>query len=270
MARREHRARWFIERVTYPRIDDGLVSEVLAAIGADAGGDVETVTAAFRAWLPAGSTAKWAAVDAGDVPPGEDPRTALEARLDGSLESWSCWPFCTGLGAVLAGAGHDVRILVEHLRGGRQVPLVDYHSVLVVDGCLVDAYLGPSAPIPPGGDVTRPDAWGEWVPGDRPDHLGVRGGSTPFRYRMLGDRLDRRDVAALCAVSVTHSGVGRRRTAHVLRDDRLWFLRDGDDGRAELRVTSGTSPFEQRREVVAAGDYDDLRTRLVEVPAVAS
>jgi hypothetical protein len=254
----------------YPRIDDDLAAEVHAALGVARHDSVEAVTTAFRGWLPAGSTAKWAAVDRGASPPGTDPSTALEARLAGSFESWSCWPFCTGLGAVLASAGHDVRVLVEHLRQGQQVPLVDYHSVLVVDGALLDPYLGPSAPVAAGEDVTRRDAWAAWVPGVRADHLGARGGSTPFRYRELADHLDARDIAAFCAVSATHSGVGRRRTAHWLRGGRLWFVREGDDGRAQLRVTEGTNPFEQRRRVVATGPFEELRCRILEPDAAAA
>ena len=245
-------------------MDGALAEDVLAAIGADPGDDVETIVHRFRSWLPAGSTAKWDAVDAGAIPPGADPRTALEARLDGSAASWSCWPFCTGLGAVLAAVGHDVRIAVEHLRAGWQAPLVDYHSVLVVDGALVDAYLGPSAPVPPGHDVTRPDAWAAWVPGDRPDHLGVRAGSTTYRYRLLADHLDRRDVEAFCAISVTHTGVGRRRTVHLIRDERLWFVREDDTGRAELRATEGADPFRQHRRIVATGSYEVLRDQLLD------
>ena len=249
--------------MNYPLVDDDLAAEVLRALGVSAADGVETITGAFRAWLPAGSTAKWEAVDRGEVPPGADPHTALEARLAGSRESWSCWPVCTGLGGVLAAIGHDVRIVAEHMRGGQRVPVVDYHSVLVVDGCLLDAYLGPSAPIAPGDDVTRPDAWGAWVPGIRPDHLGVRGGSSLFRYRQLADHLDRRDVEAFCAISETHTGVGRRRTVHVLREDRLWFVREDEEGGAELRVTEGASPFEQRRRVVGVGTFEELRERLL-------
>ncbi|WP_436793001.1 hypothetical protein [Actinospongicola halichondriae] len=245
--------------MTHLAIDDSLVADVLRAIGVERNADVEQVVDAFRGWLPAGSTAKWDAIDRAETPPGAVPEQALVDRLDGSLASWSCWPYCTGLGAVLAAQGHDVRMAVEHLRAGAQVPLVDYHSVLVVDGELVDAYLGPSAPVAPGADVTRPDAWAAWVPGARPDHLGTRGGSSIFRYRQLADHLDERDIRAFCSISVTHSGVGRRRTAHWLRGGRLWFVREDDDGSAALRVTSGDGgPFTQTRPVVATGRYDDL------------
>ena len=246
--------------MSYPKLDDSLIDDVLDAIGVTRCDDVETITTGFRGWFPGGSTAKWQAIDAGGVAPGADPDVGLEARLAGSLVSWSCWPMCTGLGAVLASTGHDVRVAVEHRRGGGAVPVVDHHSVLIVDGELLDPYLGPSAPVPPGEDVTRADAWSSWVPGVRPDHLGVWGGGSPFRYRLLADRLDRRDVAAFCAISETHSGVGRRRTAHWLRDGHLWFVRDGasagDD--AELRVCVGESPFASTRRVVARGRFDDL------------
>lgn len=253
----------------YPSIDPDLAADVRAAVGVDRDDPVEVVVHRVRSWLPAGSTAKWLAVGAGEVPPGADPRTGLEARLAGSDESWSCWVLCTGIGALLADAGHDVRVAVEH---HRRTDVVDFHSVLIVDDALVDPYLGPSAPVLPGHDVSRPDAWVEWVPGERPDHLGLRGGGGTFRYRMLGDHLDRRDVEAFCAVSVTHSGVGRRRYAHWLVGDRLWFVREGDDGVAELRVTEGDSPFEQRRRLVETGTYEELRRRIddpvaAEVPA---
>ena len=253
----------------YPAVDDRLARDVLAAIGARSDDDVEAVVRAFRAWLPAGSTAKWLAADAGRVPPGADPAEALEARLDGSLESWSCWVSCTGVGALLASVGHDVNIVVEH---HRTASVVDYHSSLIVDGELLDPYLGPSAPVPLGHDVTRRDAWVSWVPADAPggrwDHLGLRGGGAPYRYRVLGERLDRQDVAAFCEISATHSGVGRRRNAHWVTDDQLWFVREGDDGVAELRVAEGPTPFEQHRRVVAQGSYEELRAH-IDAPAVA-
>lgn len=246
--------------VVYPAVDDRLACDVLDAVGARRDDDVESLVRAFRAWMPAGSTAKWLAVDAGRVPPGADPAEALEARLGGSLESWSCWVFCTGVGALLASAGHDVDLAVEH---HRTASVVDYHSVLLVDGELLDPYLGPAAPVAPGHDVTRRDAWVSWVPADSPggrwDHLGLRGGGSPYRYRVLGEHLDRHDVAAFCEISATHSGVGRRRNAHWVADDRLWFVREGDDGTAELRVAEGPTPFEQHRRLVATGPYEELR-----------
>lgn len=255
--------------VVFPAVDDHLARDVLAAIGARPEHDVEAVVRAFRAWMPAGSTAKRLAVDAGRVPPGADPAEPLEARLAGSLESWSCWVFCTAVGALLAGRGHDVNVVVEH---HRTAPVVDFHSVLIVDGSLLDPYLGPSAPVPPGHDVTRRDAWVSWVPahapGGRWDHLGLRGGGSPYRYRVLGERLGRHDVAAFCEISATHSGVGRRRGTHWFAGDRLWFVREGDDGTAELRVAEGLTPFEQRRRVVARGPYEELRAH-IDAPVVA-
>jgi hypothetical protein len=247
----------------YPCLDDDLAGDVLAAVGARSDDDVEELVQAFRSWLPAGSTAKWLAADAGRVPPGADPAEALEARLAGSLESWSCWAFCTGIGGVLASIGHDVSMAVEQLR---TTDVVDHHSVLIVDGALLDPYLGPSAPVAPGHDVTRSDAWVSWVPAEVPggrwDHLGLRGGGSTYRYRVLGEHLDRRDVAAFCQISTTHSGVGRRRNAHWVTGDRLWFVREGDDGAAELRVAEGASPLEQRRRVVERGPYEELRGRI--------
>ena len=253
----------------YPAVDDALAAEVLTAIGVDGDDGVEAIVRGLRQWLPSGSTAKWLAVDVGSVPPGADPAEALEARLGGSLESWSCWVLCTAAGALLSSAGHDVRVVVEH---HRTASVVDFHSVLLVDGAMVDPYLGPSAPVPPGHDVTRCDAWAAWIPGDGPggraDHLGVRGGGGTFRYRVLAEGLDRRDVATFCEISATYSGVGRRRSAHWLRGEQLWFVREGDDGVAELRAAEGTSPFEQHRRVVERGPYEELRAR-IDAPGLA-
>lgn len=103
----------------YPFVDDQLSNDAFAAMEVAPSDGVETITAAFRSWLPADSTAKWLAVEAGRVPPGHD--------------------------------------------------------------------------------VSRGDAWAAWVPGDGPgersDHLGIRGGGGTFRYRMVSDRLERPEVA---------------------------------------------------------------------------
>ena len=249
-----------------PTIDDDLADDVFRVLGVDRSAPVEALVDAYRGWLPAGSTAKWAAIDDGTEPPGADPAAVVEARLGGSIESWACWPYCTVLAGLLRSAGHDVRLAVEHLRAGVNVPLVDYHSVLVVDGALVDAFLGPSAPVLPGEDVVRSDAWSGWVPGVRPDHLGTRGGSSIFRYRQLADHLDERDIRSFLAISMTHTGVGRRRTAHWLRAGRLWFVREDEDGAATLRATSGEgSPFTQTRPVIATGRFEDL-VRTIDEP----
>ncbi len=242
----------------YPAIAPVLAAEVLDAIGSDSSASVESVTDAFRSWLPGGSTAKWRAVDAGNDPPGADPAEALEARLAGAIDAWSCWPLCTGLGAVLASMGHHVRVAVEHRRDGRNMAPVDHHSVLVVDGALLDPFLGPSAPVPPGHDVVRPDAWSSWVPGARPDHLGVSAGGAVFRYRLVADHLDARDVRAFCAISATHSGVGRRRTMHLLRGGKKVFVREGEDEHAVVQISEGDNPFAVTRRIVATGSFDQL------------
>ncbi len=148
--------------------------------------------------------------------------------------------------------------MAEHRRQGGEVPVVDYHSILLVDGDLLDPYLGPGAPVPLGHDVVRADAWASYVPGARPDHLGVQGGGRVFRYRELARSLDRRDVLAFCDISAVRSGVGHRRTAHWVRDGDTWFVREVEVGPAELRVSTGADPFGQHRRLVATGDYDEL------------
>ncbi len=260
-------------------VDDALVAEAARAAGIGPDDGAEAVVHRIRAWLPAGSAAKRAAVDAGRRPPGDDPGEVLATRLSGDRRSWSCWGACAAVGAVLTARGHDVRVAAEHRRSPGS-PVVDVHSVLVVDGAVVDPFLGPSALLAPGVGATRVDGWAELVPGVRWDHVGVRAGSRPFRYRLLADHLDRRDVAALLEVSVTHTGVGRRRTASWVGDRAdvavlppalrtgappapgpcLWSLRDGevDGADAELRVTVGDDPFATARVAVARGPWDEL------------
>lgn len=244
----------------YPLVDDALAADVAAAAGVDLAADVETVVAGLRAWLPSGSTAKLEAIAAGVALPGPDPATALDARLAGSPVGWSCWPLCTGIGGVLAAAGHDVRVLVEHRRERHDVE-VDFHSVLVVDGDMVDPYLGPSAPVPLGSEVTRPDAWARWDVGQRPDHHGVRGGGSPYWYRSLADRLEAADVAAFCAISVTHSGVGDRPYVQWVSDGSIHMIRsDSTDrgGPGRYQVSIGPDPFAQTRDTRDEGTFDDL------------
>lgn len=244
----------------YPLVDDALAGEAAKAAGVDLGGDVETVVAGFRRWLPSGSTAKLDAIATGGAVPGPDPTTALVARLGGSSDGWSCWPLCTAIGGVLAAAGHDVRLLVEHRRERSDVE-VDFHSVLLVDGALVDPYLGPSAPVPVGTEVTRPDAWAKWIPGNRPDHHGVRGGGSRYWYRALADHLDAEDVRAFCAISVTHTGVGDRPYVQWVDGGSIHMIRSAGTDRAgpgSYQVSVGGDPFTQQRETRDEGTFDDL------------
>lgn len=244
-------------------VDDALAREVAEAAGVDLSGDVEHVVTGLRAWLPGGSTVKLDAIAAGSPVPGADPSHALVERLAGSTGGWSCWPMCTAVGGVLAAAGHDVTLMVEHRRERLDVE-VDFHSLLVVDGDLVDPYLGPAAPVSPGSQQSRPDAWSQWGTGVRPDHFGVRGGGSRYRYRFLADRLDPDDVRAFCAISVTHSGVGDRRYLQWVVDGSIHEVKADEPGlesHGTYRVSSGSDPFTQRRDTVDSGSFAELVER---------
>lgn len=245
------------------RLPEALAGRVEDRLGLDDGDGVAAVVDRARRVVLAGTTEKLAAVAAGRVPPGVDPTAIWEDVVapdaDGAVRSWACWPLCTGIGALLIHRGHDVAISVEQRRGPG-TPIVDLHSVLRVDGDLVDPYLGPSMPVPPGHDVSAPDAWASWLPDERGrgDHLGVRAGGSTFRYRTLVDDLDTAELAAFCAISADHSGAPRQRTAHWCSDAGLVTVKERADGIAEVRLARGTSPFAETREIVATGPFEDV------------
>lgn len=90
-------------------------------------------------------------------------------------------------------------------------------------------------------------------------------------YHYVDDALaaevyDAREVTAFCAGSMTHIGVGCRRTAPWGRNGAVWFDRDDatGEGHVELRQTVGDEPFQRNRCLVATGSFEDLAARIVE------
>jgi hypothetical protein len=245
------------EQVTSPwRFDDALAEAVVAAAGTSLDASVDQIGTAMLRWIPTGSTAKVAAVAAGELPPGLDPTAVAEQVLDGSPHSWTCWPAATITAAVLHGA--DV---VAELRTDPESPPIDVHAAVVVDRQWhVDPCLGPGVGLDLRSGDTRsgPSAIAEVVPVEDGTfrHL-VRGPRFRLHYVSLNPAVTRRDLHALLELSVTHTGV---------RTDRRFWQLGLADGMVGITEPDGVPTRRRwRREGEAwvllehlEGDFDEL------------
>ncbi len=235
-------------RPTTWRIDPTLASDLAAVIGWSPGDGVTALVAALAARLPAGSTAKLEAVAAGEVPPGADPEV-LAARIVADDvagvpgPSWSCWVLSTLLAALLETFGVARTEVVATRRIDLRAPAVDFHSAVTVDDgtttWLCDPYFGLVLPGPGHEDVEvvdrglwalRSDGAGRWS-----YRVASRRWPEQLRYRLVAPSLDTGDVRALCAVSVTHSGVPPRPNARVRTTAESFEAWENADGTATLR-----------------------------------
>lgn len=200
-------------------IDPGVARDLAHLVGWDPSTGPVALAGAMADQVPAGTTAKLAAVAAGEVPPGADPesvaRRILDDRATGSpTPAWSCWALSTVMAALLAHGGRPASVAALR-RIDPGAPAVDLHSLVVTDDdgpVVCDPYF--AAVLPDDG----PERAGDLHRGvvaervDEPDGrwtYQVRLGrwSSPLAYRTLAPVLDPDDVAALCVVSITHTGV---------------------------------------------------------------
>lgn len=202
------------------RIDRGVTRDLAALIGWDTGTGPVALLGALADHVPAGTTAKMAAVAAAEVPPGADPeaigRQVLGDRAAGDpTPAWSCWALSTVMAALLEAAGRPAAVAALR-RIDPAAPLVDLHSLVLTDGdegpLACDPYFAAALPGPGAADTegVHRGVWAERTdePGGRWTYEVGRGRwSSRLRYRSLAPIVDRGDVAALCAVSVTHTGV---------------------------------------------------------------
>jgi hypothetical protein len=247
-----------MERFAVPR---GLVDEMCGALGVVLPRDRDDVAALYRAWcalVPFDPVAKALAMVEGRTPPGDDPVEVAERWLHTGLGS-TCWGHVTVLGGILEAAGVRVTAGVDRML---RDDIVDFHAFLVVhDGD--DAWA--LDPIHPSGDplllaagaqgthpeyVVRLDAVeGRLVHWCAPRHDEAR----VSRYVVLSTTLDRADVRAFCAVSVEHSGVGRRFFQRRVPPDAFVTARPTEDGTA-LAITTW---HEEGTDVVTIDDVDE-------------
>ncbi len=234
------------------RIDRGLATDLAEALGWSAEDGPAALARRIPERLPCGSTAKLAAIAAGGVPPGADV-DALAATVLGHLHdpggrstggspSWSCWVLVGLVAAVLDGAGIPAEVVITR-RIDAEAPAVDLHGTVLAgppgERWFLQPYFGLAAPHPTDGPAS--------VDGDLPigtlrawvgddgrveveEHL--RRWPAALRYRVLAIGADRDDVAAMAAISATHTGVPFRPYARLHRPDgTIVDAREADDGR---------------------------------------
>lgn len=232
--------------------DRALVGELASVLGWDPADGLDRLVAALSRGVVAGSTAKLAAMRRGEVPPGADPQAIARSLLAAASgteahHAWSCWPMTTVAATLVATAGLGRARVVALRRIDRRSPPFDVHSAVLVETSgttwLVDPYFSVVLGGP-GADPVETVDRGAWaMRTDEPDErwsLRVASGRWPdqLRYRVLGVDLDAGDVAALCAVSTTHSGTPFRPTARVRTADSLveaWATEAGAGGVRERR-----------------------------------
>jgi hypothetical protein len=244
-----------------------LIDRVVAAdLGAALGWSPEQGAARLATLLPervpCGSTAKLAAMAAGEVPPGADPEAMARSILDHLNEradapaggaaspSWSCWVLATVMAALVETSGSGPVRVAGTRRIDDRSPVVDIHSAVLIDGQgddglrhegltseLCDPYFGTSLPLPTvSGETTEVGLAGrharvELERDGRWTHEVRMGRWTGgLRYRVFAPVLDRGDVHALCAVSVSHTGVPSRPYARLHLADGVLDVREDDTG----------------------------------------
>lgn len=257
------------------QIDRAVAEELAAALDWSPADGIVRLARLLPERLPTGSTAKRAAVAAGQVPPGAD-ADDLARRVIGHLTaadgsggvrespSWTCWVTTTVMAALVDTLDIGRTEVAALRRVDDRSPVVDLHSVLTVtiDGStwVCDPYFGAVVELdePDGDGVTdgldgEDDAPSRAAATIEPDGrwtfaVRLRVWGHGLRYRVLAPSLDRGDVHALCAVSVEHSGAPWRPYARLHRSDGIDTVRVGDDGEARLSQWSWSVPGEAPTE----------------------
>jgi hypothetical protein len=217
--------------VTTWRIDPGVARALADLVGWEPDDGPVALTSALGARVPTGSTAKLAAVAAGETPPGADPeavaRRIVDDRTAGRPEvAWSCWGVSTVMAALVETlAERPATVAAIRATEADWVP-VDVHSLVVVDGLLCDPYFA-SVVAGPGSDEVERTLGGVWSSRtDEPDGrwaftAGNGRWSRTLGYRVLAPVLDRDDVATFCTISIAYSGAPPLPFGFVWRDDDL-------------------------------------------------
>ena len=251
-------------------IDRSLAEELAAALGWAPDDGVAVLARAIPEHVPCGSTAKLAAMAAGEVPPGADAET-LARRILGHLRTgeptptWSCWVVATVMAALVetlgtgspsgSSSGSTWAEVVAMRRIDDRSPVVDIHSaVLVPDGdgiWVCDPFFGSAVSVagefPSGASGTTwgPHRFGPTTAAVRLEtdqrwthdvHLAAW--PQGLRYRSLAPALDRQDVHAFCAISVAHSGVPFRPYARINHCDGVTSM--AEDAHGRIRLATGS------------------------------
>lgn len=245
-------------------IDAGLARDLAATLGWRPEDGVAALTARLPERVPMGSTAKVAAVAAGEVPPGADLEDlahrllAHQHRLADAPEggapspAWSCWVVAPVLAALIECSGLGPADVAVTRRTDDRSPVVDLHAAVVTPGAdggrwVCDPYFGVAVLLPTAaGAVGRQDSplaeasvWSDgsgWAYAVR-----LKRWDQALAYRLLGPSLVRGDVVALTALSVTHSGVPTRPYVRLHHDGTVIDALETEDGTAALRTWSAAT-----------------------------
>lgn len=245
-------------------IDAGLARSLSEAIGWRPEDGVGALAALMPAAAPMGSTAKLAAIAAGDVPPGEEPEPLARRMLDhvearsagtaaGTLggapsPTWSCWVASTVMAALVDAAGLWPVRVASTRRSDAGAPVVDFHAAVQVSGddggtWICDPYFGAALVLPaaPGAtaSVTGPLGTASAVRSDDGGwvfDLGWEVWDVVLRFRLFGPALDPGDVRAMAAVSVTLSGVPLRPYARLHLGDAIVDASESAEGTGVLHA----------------------------------
>jgi hypothetical protein len=228
------------------RIDPALASDLAAAVGWSAASGVPALVARIPEVLPCGSTAKLAAMERGEVPPGahvdELAREVVRHAADPDVPrpSWSCWVTASITAAILDAASVGPVDIAAVRRTDTDGAAVDLHAVVVVDDgsttYFCDPYFGASVALDPGigSNETGAPLGAARVERESDDRwtFGVHFGhwARPCAYRVFAPAMDRDDVRAACAISTRFSGVSYRPYARLHTGggvDDLRLLEDG-------------------------------------------
>lgn len=244
-------------------IDAGLARELSDALGWRAADGPSALAALMPAFVPMGSTAKLAAIDRGEVPPGADVEALARSVLGGrtASPSYSCWVASTVMAALVDGAGLGPVHVAATRRCDAAAPMVDFHAAVVVDdpdggSWICDPYFGVSVALPAEAEA-RASATGSTgttaatrsTDGGWHYDLGLDVWDIVLRFRCFGPALDRGDVRAMAAVSVTHTGVPLRPYARVHLGDGIDDASEAADGTGVLHRWTAA---EGRQEHVVA------------------
>ncbi len=217
------------------QIDRGVAQDLGGFLGWRSGDGPEALVAALGARLPAGSTAKLDAVRRGAIPPGADPEL-LARQILGDVEAgrpmwaWSCWVYATLFAALVETADIATADVVATRRFDDRSPLVDFHSAVLVDDGTTTILSDPFfvAVLPgPGAAETEAVHQGVWARRTDEAHgswsyiVGSGRWVQRLQYRRFSVALSNDDVRALCAISVTFSGVPAVPTARLWRTDEV-------------------------------------------------
>ena len=249
------------------KIDGGVARDLAEVLGWRGDDGPAALAALMPTAIPMGSTAKLAAITAGEVPPGADP-DGLARQILGSLvppeggpagsggpggapvasPSWSCWVACTVMAALIDATDLGRVEVAATRRSDAGAPMVDFHAEVVVGGgddptWICDPYFGVAVALPEavgersasivtiGSAAAGRGADGGWAL-----EVALHAWDVELQFRRFGPALDRDDVRAMAAISATHSGVPLRPYARLHPGDRIVDVSESAEGTGRLHV----------------------------------